>query len=96
MKWNIRCKAIQSNEHDGIKKNRVYSGVVIGDNADEAAISIRTSKGRVLYFADGFRQNFILVACCNADIIVPSGSPCDTYGDCAECPYYNQDFGCTD
>ena len=96
MKWYIRCKAIQNHEYDGIKKNRVYTGFVIGDNADEAAISIYTSKGSVLYFADGFRQNFVLVACRNADIVVPSDSPCETYGGCAECPYYSQEFGCTD
>lgn len=96
MKWNIRCKAIQNNDNDGIKKGRVYSGVVIGDNADEAAISIRTCHGKVLYFADGFRNNFVLIACHNADIVIPSGSPCDTYEDCSECPYYSKDFGCTD
>lgn len=96
MKWYIRCKAIQNNEHDGIKKNRVYTGIVIGDNADEATISIYTPNGRVLYFADGFRQNFVLVAYRNADIVVSSSSPCDIYGGCAECPYYTQEFGCTD
>ena len=96
MKWYIRCKAIQNNEYDGIKKNRVYTGFVIGDNADKAAISIYTPKGSMLYFADGFRKNFVLVACRNADIICPSNSPCEIYGGCVKCPYYNQEFGCTD
>lgn len=96
MKCYIRCKAIQNNKIDGIKKGRTYSGIVIGDNKEEAAISIRTPKGRLLYFADGFEKYFVLVGICNADNIVPSGIPCDTYKTCNECPYYDQDFGCTD
>lgn len=96
MKWNIRCKAIKNNEIDNIKKWRTYSGIVVGDNREEAVISIRTPKGRVLYFADGFEKTFVLVGICNAEIIIPSGSPCETYGECSLCPYYNEDFGCID
>jgi hypothetical protein len=96
MKWNIRCKAIKSNENDNIKKGRTYSGVVIGNTRDEAAISIRTPKGRVLYFSDGFEKTFELVGICNAEIIIPSGSPCETYKTCDECPYHSHEFGCTD
>ena len=29
-------------------------------------------------------------------VVVSSSSPCDAYGGCAECPYYTQEFGCTD